>query len=156
MSENTDFNSSLKKSNNLSLSNKNINNKFNLKNIKHSKIERNNNIKSLNTSINEASSSPVLLEKNDNNLNNIHKNDNKKRLSISTYLDSSVNNNNNNKIIDTYEYSAIKTIDKHCNSLLSKINEKIKLKENGLNIKEVKNEKNLKKIIAKLHYAEKA
>ena len=146
MSENTDFNSSLKKSNNLSLSNKNINNKFNLKNIKHSKIERNNNIKSLNTSINEASSSPVLLEKNDNNLNNIHKNDNKKRLSISTYLDSSVNNNN--KIIDTYEYSAIKTIDKHCNSLLSKINEKIKLKENGLNIKEVKNEKNLKKIIA--------
>ena len=83
-------------------SNTNINNYCN-KNNKNSNNIDNNNMKN-------------ILNK--NNINNI--------VSISTNINLS---SNNNKIIDTYESANIANINKHCDSLLSKINQKMKEKE---------------------------
>ena len=83
---------------------------------------------------------------NDNNNNNMKTILNKNNTSntVSTNIDSS---SNRNKLIDTYENSTITNINKHCDSLLSKINKKMKEKEpqnnnynNNLNIIKAKEE----------------
>ena len=87
---------------------------------------------SINTSINDIKNSPILTEvhktksNNSNKITNINNN-----ASLSNNIDISFNNN---KIIDTYESTAIANIDKHCDSLLSKINKKIKERESYNNI----------------------
>ena len=83
--------------------------------------------------------------KNNNNVKSIlNKNNTSNTVSISTNIDTS---SNKNKFIDTYESSTIANINKHCDSLLSKINKKMKEKEeqnnnynNNINIKKAKEE----------------
>jgi serine/threonine protein phosphatase PrpC len=58
--------------------------------------------------------------------NILNKNNTSNTVSISTNIDMP---SNNNKIIDTYESTTIANINKHCDSLLSKINQKLKEKE---------------------------
>ena len=96
---------------------------------------------SINTSINDIRI-PFLTESHKPKLNNTNKITNiKNNLSLSNNNDTSFNNN---KIIDTYESATIANIDKHCDSLLSKINKKIKERESH-NIKNIfsKNDINL-------------
>ena len=156
ISENRDFNSIKKKSKNQLFlpkrANKDKINNLTIRNIKterlHNKTQLNKELDdtiSINTSNNAIKNSPVLIEIKKQMINDININKPKKTLSISTYLDTSINNK---KIVDSYESSTIANIDKHCNSLLSKINKKIKLKENIVQKDEVKNSKIFKKIIA--------
>ena len=58
------------------------------------------------------------------------------------YIEASLNNKNVNKLLDNYESSTIANIDHHCDSLLSKINKKLKVNE------DIKKEKICKKILA--------
>ena len=69
--------------------------------------------------------------KNSNNdMKNIfNKNNTSNKVSMFTNIDLS----SNNKIIDTYENTTLVNINNHCDSLLSKINQKIKEKENKRN-----------------------
>jgi len=152
MSENRDYRSNKTKINNdLFLSNRHYKDKLNTlnnlnssknKNIKENRQNKmklkteNNESKTLNNSINDIKNSPVLLAIKKPLINEI-----KNNLSISTNIDTSINKNNN-KIIDTYESATIANIDKHCDSLLSKINKKIRIKD------EIKSIKIYKKIIA--------
>ena len=160
MSENRDFNSSKKKVNNrLFLSKEQNDDRLNtldnlrkskIRNIKTEKINSKTKLKTdknelitLNTSINDTKDSPVLLAVKKQFLSDLNNNNIKNTLSLSTYIDTSINkDNNNNKIIDTYESTTIANIEKHCDSLLSKINKKMRIKE------ENKNRKIYKKIIA--------
>ena len=66
------------------------------------------------------------LDNNTNMKNILNKNNTSNTVSISTNIDMP---SNNNKIIDTYESTTIANINKHCDSLLSKINQKMKEKE---------------------------
>ena len=140
MSENRDYRSSKTKVNNrLFLSNRHNKDKLNtLNNLSCSKNKNQNKYKSkkdknesmtLNNSINDIKNSPVLLAIKKPLINEI-----KNTLSLSTYIDTSINKNNN-KIIDTYESATIANIDKHCDSLLSKINKKMRIKDESNNIK---------------------
>jgi hypothetical protein len=90
---------------------------------------------SINTSIYDIKNSPVLSAINKQIVNDI--NSNKNTPSKLTFIDTLLNNN---KFIDTYESTTIANIDKHCDSLLSKINKKLKIKENYIN-KEEQNDK---------------
>ena len=120
------------------------------------KTENTNSI-SINTSINDIANSPILTEFHKPILNNLKKINNlNNSVSISNNIDSSFNNN---KIIDTYESATIANIDKHCDSLLSRINKKIKEKDSyntinvisnnlKLNESEIKDNKICKKLIA--------
>ena len=151
MSENRDFLYKKKKSskNNLFLSQGQNNDKiYTFNNNKNTKLR---NIKtekkqdrkksdvsdsiSINTSIYDIKNSPVLSAINKQIVNDI--NSNKNTPSKLTFIDTLLNNN---KFIDTYESTTIANIDKHCDSLLSKINKKLKIKENYIN-KEEQNDK---------------
>ena len=140
ISENKDYLTSKNKSKNLLLlPNKHYNDKLHtLNNINNSRIRNikteKNNIKtksinkdsiSINTSINDIKNTPKLINMKKSFGNETNKNSAKNILSLSTYLD----NSTNNKVIDTYESTTIANIDKHCDSLFSKINKKIKEKE---------------------------
>lgn len=105
---------------------------------------------SINTSLNDIKNSPVLSPMkntivNETNTTNI-KNRNINTPSISAYLNTSMNN----KIIDTYESNSISNINKHCDSLVSKIFKQIREQDVKIN-KDIKKEVNLainKRIIA--------
>ena len=146
MSEHRDF-YSMKKRQDLSLTSRdNKNNRLNSKIRKRpfkSKSKRENSERrTININTNDIKNSPVLLAINKVSLNDLNKNNIKDALSISTFIEASLNNKNVNKLLDNYESSTIANIDHHCDSLLSKINKKLKVNE------DIKKEKICKKILA--------
>ena len=74
---------------------------------------------SMNSNINN-----YFKKTNENNKNILNKTNTNNTVSISTNIET-----NNNKPIDIYESTTIANINKHCDSLLSRINQKIKDKE---------------------------
>ena len=61
-------------------------------------------------------------DSNNNMVNSLNKNNTSYTVSVSKNIDNSKSDKSNNKIIDTYESSTIANINKHCDSLLSRIN----------------------------------
>ena len=143
MSENRNSISKKKRQDLFLSNNDNKNKKLNSKNRKitnKSKSKRKNSeSKTIDIDSNYIRNSPVLLAIKKAPFNDLDKNIIKDPLSISSFIDTSLNNN---KLIDNYETATIANIEQHCNSLLSKINKKIKINE------EIKNEKIYKKIFA--------
>ena len=72
-------------------------------------------------------------DSNNNMVNSLNKNNTSYTVSVSKNIDNSKSDKSNNKIIDTYESSTIANINKHCDSLLSRINFKMKEKANNDN-----------------------
>ena len=94
---------------------------------------------SMNSNINN-----YFKKTNENNKNILNKTNTNNTVSISTNIET----NNNNKPVDTYESTTIANINKHCDSLLSRINQKIKDKEKEKgkdNNKELKKSNELEK-----------
>ena len=121
---------------------KNTNNKNNNKsedvvndnNIKNNtNIDNNDDNLTLNTSINSNKNLNYLnlknKESNNNIKNTLNKNNTNNTVSVSKNIDNSSSNKTSEKIIDTYESSTIANINKHCDSLLSRINLKMKERE---------------------------
>ena len=79
------------------------------------------------------------VKKGKDSKNNLNKNNTFNTISLSTNLD---NSSNNNKILDAYENPTIVNMNKHCDSLVSKMNQKVKEKEKEKeNIKNINNSK---------------